>query len=242
MKLDKIINLARNGELKGLSEVDKTDEVITGYINLAMIALYGRFQLDTEEAVISLRDHKTMYRLDGTDPDVKIRNATGQEVPVPEDDVMTIVEAFDEKGPIPINDEDNDYSIHTVAYNMLQVPVTATGNFISIVYKKAPKYVSRLEELEGGGAEEEDVITDLINGGTADTVFGQYANINIPKALLEPLLHYVGYRAHGSLNGSIEAENNTHLMRFEKACDDVRKLSLVPLDNTARPVTRKGFV
>ena len=61
MKLSTIISQARSGELKSLSSKDKTDEVIVNYINLALIALYSRFTLRTEEAIVALADGKTLY-------------------------------------------------------------------------------------------------------------------------------------------------------------------------------------
>lgn len=58
MRLSKIITSARNRELRQLSAKDKTDEIIVGYINLAILALYSRFQLRTEEVVLKLKEWK----------------------------------------------------------------------------------------------------------------------------------------------------------------------------------------
>lgn len=43
-------------------------------------------------------------------------------------------------------------------------------------------------------------------------------DIPLPGSMIEALLHYIGYRGHGSLDGMINSENNTHYMRFDKSC------------------------
>jgi hypothetical protein len=67
--------------------------------------------------------------------------------------------------------------------------------------------------------------------------------VPIPQSMTEALLHYIGYRGHGSVDGMINTENNTHYMRFDKSCKalldegygDVVDLSMAS-------VTYKGFV
>ena len=54
MLLTTILSQARSAELKPLSEKDKTDEVVIGYLNLALVALYSRFFIKTQEALIVL--------------------------------------------------------------------------------------------------------------------------------------------------------------------------------------------
>ena len=61
--------------------------------------------------------------------------------------------------------------------------------------------------------------------------------------MLESLLHYIGYRAHGAMNGNVDGENNTHYLRFEKSCDELKLLGFgqvvsMPL----RALNSKGFV
>ena len=220
MKLSTIIRQARNGELKGLSDIDKTDSVIVDYINMALVVLYSRFMLSTEEAIVHLRAGKTVYKFDGTDNDVLIKDSAGNDVPVPYGDVLAITEAFDEKGKIPINDDNCEFGIFTISYDAIQVPVTASDSFISIIYKKAPVEI-----------EFEEDVTDP-----------EAVSVRLPRGLQEALLHYIGYRAHGSLNGDINAENNTHLMRFEKACKLALDQGVVPMDNPTRNVSSKGFL
>ena len=219
MKLSFILDQARNGELKSLSTKDKTDEVIVGYINLALVALYSRFQLKTEEAIITLETNpaRTVYTLDSTDTAVRVNG-----VPMPDNDVMSIIDAFDESGRhVAINDEKDPFSIYTVSYNQVQIPLVNEGTYISIIYRKNPTLVTYTET----------------NNVTDEKI------IELPLQLLEPMLHYIGYRAHGAVDGKLNTENNTHYMRFEKSCERAQELGVLTADDVVGVnVTDKGFV
>lgn len=216
MKLSTVIRQARNGELRGMSLKDKTDEVVVDYINMAIIELHKRFTLHVDEAIITLRTAKTVYSLSSTDTDVTVNN-----LPMVDGTVMQIIEAYDEKGSIPINDDTNPFSIYTVAYNKVQVPITNIGSYISIIFRVNPELVVFVDAGQGTATE---------------------AEIDLPDSLLEPMLHYIGYRAHGSVDGNISAENNTHLMRFKASCNDIEAMGLLPSDVIARNVWSKGFI
>lgn len=220
MKLSFILSQARNGELAGLSQIDKSDEKVIEYINLGLIALYTRFQLVTEEAIISLHamPAKTIYTLDSTDPDVQVNGAA-----MPTDDCMVILEAYGEGGSrIPINDDTNPLSLFTVAYNKLQIPLLEDNTYISIIYKKNPTMVQFIDAGQGAATE---------------------TNVELPTVLLEPLLHYIGYRAHGAVNGSVQTENSTHYTRYEASCNKVLEMGGLPVDdNSTTALYRKGFL
>lgn len=214
MKLSFILEQARSGELAGLSTVDKTDEKVVSYINLALIALYNRFQLATEEAIITLRPDipKNVYTLNSTDADVRV---AGQ--PMTDDEFMSIIAAYEDNGAeIPVNDDANPYSIFTVSYNQVQVPLLVDNGYISIVYRKNPK-----------------LVTSTV--GTTD--------VPLPMQFLEPLLHYVGYRAHGAVDGNVNAENNTHYTRYITSCNILESTGVLTADDTiSAPIRTKGYV
>lgn len=219
MKLSLILQQARSGELSSLSAKDKTDEKIVTYINLALIALYGRFQLATEEAIIRLRPDiaKTVYTLDSSDHDVMVGNRY-----LNDEEFMSIVAAFDEAGnQLVVNDTKDATSVLTVGYNQVQVPLLADSGYVSLVYRKNPDLVVYVDNV--GSAIDDDV--------------------HLPLQLLEALLHYVGYRAHGAVDGNVNTENNTHYMRFEKACQRAEELGVMTADDTmSLSVQAKGYV
>ena len=220
MKLSFIIEQARSGELASLSKTDKTDAKLVSYINLALIALYNRFTLAVEEAIITLRPelYKTMYVLNSTDPDVRVNGK-----PMSDDDFMSIVAAYEEDGkPVAVNDDENPMSIFTTSFNQIQVPMLAGGGHLSIIYRKNPTLVKYVDDG---------------NGNALDY------DVPLPMQLLEPLLHYVGYRAHGAVDGNVNAENSTHYTRFIAACNQAEILGVVSADDTQyAPIKKKGFV
>ena len=130
---------------------------------------------------------------------------------------MYIVDAYEEDGvPIPINEEKNLLTINTVAWNRIQVPTPTFDANISIIYVASPILFTKnnLEE-----------------------------QLPIPAQLFEALLHYIGYRAHGSFNGLINAENNTHYQRFERSCNKAKEEGLITADglSTINRLNDKGF-
>lgn len=217
VKLSTVIAQARGGELKSLSVKDKTNEVIVDYINLALIALYGRFQLATQEAIITLRPDipKTIYTLSSEDPDVMVDGMA-----MDDSSFMNIISVWNEDGTkAGLNDVKDPYSVFTVSYNQIQVPLLDGNTYLSVIYRCNPKLVEYVE-------------------GKEDTTM-----VPIPMQLLEALLHYIGYRAHGSVNGNLTTENNTHYMRFEAACDRAKADGILTADDVdSLAVEQKGFV
>jgi len=141
MKAQDIVNLAKNGELKQLA-VKNDDMAVLGYLNLGVLELYKRFPLEEAEAVITLRDGKTEYSLDGSDADVAMPANK---------EVLTVVGAYttDENGELvsmPINDEDNPLGLNTPSFNVVEVPATLTGAVVSVIYRVTPKFLTALDE------------------------------------------------------------------------------------------------
>lgn len=210
MKISTIIKQARRGELSGLSDKTKTDEAIVDYTNRALTTIYNRFQLRNEEAIITLVDGKTIYRLDGSDADVSMTAVN---------EFISITKAFDEAGEIPINDDSDDRSIYTVGYNAVQVPLTATGSYISVVYRAGAT------EIEYSALEEEG-----------------FDNVPLPNSLMEALLNYVAYVAHKSYDDPTQANSISYLKLFNESCREAENFGLVPADTYSRDISVKGFV
>lgn len=210
MKISTIIKQARRGELSGISDKAKTDEAIVDYINRALTAIYNRFQLRTEEAVITLVDGKTIYRLDGSDADVSMTAVN---------EFISITKAFDEAGEIPINDDSDDRSIYTVGYNAVQVPLTATGSYISVIYRASAG------EIEYSALEEDG-----------------FDNVPLPNSLMDALLNYVAYVAHKSYDNADQAQSITYFKLFNESCKEAENLGLLPADTYSRDISVKGFV
>jgi len=127
---------------------------------------------------------------------------------------QSILEALDEAGDwYSINDEDDALSILTPSYNTIQVPNPQDGAAISIIYTALPtRVVAATEELP------------------------------IPLSLLDALYNYIGYRGHGSVNGDLKTENNSHYMRFEANCKKAKDLGVITSDDVVNTkLVDRGF-
>lgn len=169
MKLLDVIRIARRTKLKNISEMDVTDEVFVDYLNLAVLDLYKRFTFKTEEAIITLREIKTQYKLDGTDDDVSLPT---------NDEVLQITSAYDEKGRLGINDDIDVFGIYLLDYQTVQVPLVTNGDNIGLLYKPYPKDV---------------VYSTDVDGVTEDD------NIELPKGTLDCVVNYIAYVANDSI-------------------------------------------
>jgi len=134
-------------------------------------------------------------------------------------DLMYISAAYEEDGTeISINKEDDPLSIMTISWNKIQVPVATSGAYISVIYVKEPELI-------------------------VNTPATLAEDIELPVQLVEALLHYIGYRGHGSIDGNIQAENNTHYQRFEASVQRAKTLGVMTTDGPlSRNVQEKGWV
>ena len=147
-------------------------------------------------------------------------------------DTLQVVEAYglvDSSGEdvvieIPINEPSESYSIFLPSYNVVQIPYMNNGVVISLLYHAAPPYIT---------------YTDVGGVITYST-----ETLPIPLQLIEALLNYVGYRAHGSMNSDINTETTTHYKRFEASCSRILQLGLFTFNGTATKnrLYDRGFV
>jgi hypothetical protein len=68
--------------------------------------------------------------------------------------------------------------------------------------------------------------------------------LELPDTLIEPLLHYIGYKAHLGVRSDGQSENNAHFTRFERSCDKARTLGVAhSIDSLsmAERIFNRGF-
>lgn len=183
MLLQEVINICKYSELNTLSVKDN-DEAIVAFINLGLLELYNIFALKSEEFLIELQDGVTIYDLP--------------------DNFMYMTGAFEspDEGqnskPVPINEDNNPFSINTINFSQVQIPLSTKGAYISIIYVVRPNHLS-VERLSD--------------------------RLPIPDNLVQPLLNFVAYKAHGAirLDGQ-QSEGDVYYARFIRSCDDVKRL------------------
>ena len=129
-------------------------------------------------------------------------------------DVMAIQEVYDESGAnLSINVENDELGVMTPMFNQIQIPNPADGEVLGVLYLAAPKYITDVSET-----------------------------LQLPLSLLEALLHYIGYRAHGAVDGKVEAETTTHYQKFEASVARAELLGVVTMDDVADRSTQERFL
>ena len=204
MTVRQVIDLAKASELTGLPAASK-DETVLGFINLGVLELYKRFTLSVEEWIIALEDGQSYY----TAPE----------------DFMWIIAAYGEVGMdsvqevnvLPVNEEDNPLSINTVGWNKVQVPLSVTGAYVSIIYAATPEVYS---------------ITDMNK------------TVNIPPQMIEALLAYIGWRANSTIDTGIQTEDTVWYNRFESSCSRLEVKGFINANDVVMTnrLNMRGFV
>jgi hypothetical protein len=184
MVLQEFLDIAKHSELNTLPIKENNDAIIS-FINLGLLELYTRFVVKTEEHIVELQDGKTIYSM----PKDYLKMSSAWE-PVKEADTTVMK-------PLPVNEETNVYSVNTISYNEIQVPVSTTGGLISIIYIPKP------------------VKMDIGELGK---------ELPIPDQLITPLLNFVAYKAHSGIDSGVQTEDSVHYVRFERSCDKVESL------------------
>ncbi len=198
-----IIDLAKTSQLEQLAKKDD-DATILGYLNLGLIELYKRFPLKVEEYLIELVDGQTIYTLPAGC--MYLTAAYGEVEENSERFVATL----------PINEEDDPLSINTISWNKVQIPVSVSGAYISLIYVANPTWI------------------DLADIGE---------EVELPLQLVEAMLCYIGYMATAAL-GAEEPENNIHYQRFEASCKRAETLGITTRNDVAMTerINMRGFV
>ena len=204
MTVRQVIDLAKASELTGLPAASK-DETVLGFINLGVLELYKRCTLSVEEWIIALEDGQSYY----TAPE----------------DFMWIIAAYGEVGMdsvqevnvLPVNEEDNPLSINTVGWNKVQVPLSVTGAYVSIIYAATPEVYS---------------VTDMDK------------TVNIPPQMIEALLAYIGWRANSTIDTGIQTEDTVWYNRFESSCSRLEVKGFINANDVVMTnrLNMRGFV
>lgn len=205
MTIRQVIDLAKASELTGLPAASR-DETVLGFINLGVLELYKRFALRVEEWIVELEDDVSYY----TAPK----------------DFMWIVAAYGEVSKdsestvniLPVNEEDNPLSVNTVGWNKIQVPMSVTGAYVSIIYVATPEKYYAIGDMD--------------------------AEVDIPPQMVEALLAYIGWRANSTIDSGIQTEDSVWYSRFEQSCTRLEVKGFVNANDVIMTdrLSKRGFV
>jgi len=209
MTYQQFIDMAKAGELKSLAI--KTDtEAILSFVNLGLLELYKRFPIKTVEHIVEYDE-----------------NNITQEYKMPAD-YMWLVAAYcevpsnysDNTMSLPINSVDDPYTVNTVSYNTIQIPMMASQERVSLIYAASPDIVT-----------ETDILSEL--------------DLPIPPQLIDSLMLYVAYKANDTVAGNkTDIESNVHYTRYELSIKRVVAEGMFneeSLDMSGR-LYQKGFI
>ncbi len=138
MRLKELYDILKNTELKQIV-VGESEESVIGFMNLALIEVYGKFAILQEEQVITVEEGRTRYRLSDNSQkvlQVYMRNT--------EENPSTGNDAFEEVG---INDINDDESVFTPQPYVLHIPNPEKGRMYSIIQIVSPPYITK-ENIE----------------------------------------------------------------------------------------------
>ena len=133
MRLRELFDILKHTELKQIV-VGEDDNKVIGLLNLALIEVYGRFNILTEEQTIKIDVGRTRYRLqDNSQRVIQVLMRDTKNHPYLGHD------AFRE---VPLNDINSDESVFTPQPYVLHVPNPEKGRVYSIMQTVVPPYIS----------------------------------------------------------------------------------------------------
>lgn len=247
MKLKEIFDQLTVGELSQLSIAGGTSGMIRpedydkmlSHVNLALTALYKRFNLKEGRLVVDLKPAISTYSITPAYAASNVRSKQPVkyllDVASPfKDDLLKIERVYTEGGyELALNNVDDPFSINTPSFNMIRVPteILANGNDLDPRYKTTklevvyranhPKLVSDDGDLEPESVE-----------------------VELPESHLEPLLLFIASRAHTptGMTGEFNSGNN-YAQKYELACQELERFNL-RVDGNSQPdrLGRNGWV
>lgn len=127
MLVSDVVSLARDSELKQLSE---TDEAVIGYIYLGLLELHKRFNVATKVEMVKTVPETTVYNL--RSPDIL--------------DIISVYGSDGKELLTPYMEDSNEHDITIVNYNTFILRCPKEENLV-VVYKAAPKMVHSLDDV-----------------------------------------------------------------------------------------------
>jgi hypothetical protein len=134
MRLKELFDILKNTELKQII-IGEDDQQVLDLLNLALIEVYGKFNILTEEQIIQVVQNQTRYRLqDNSQRVVQVYYRDIAKEPLLGED------AFIE---VPLNDINDDESVFTPQPYVLHIPNPDTGRIYSVIQTVIPPLVTK---------------------------------------------------------------------------------------------------
>lgn len=199
-------NLALGNE--GSGEIPNQHEPkVVHHVNRALLALYSKFQIKTNEVQVRAYDNLTLYPLKkiyaDQDPTVVAQKFITDSVESPfEEDVIRVTAIYDEEGtPLLFDTDDPLCKLFLPQPTTLQIVEPVTGNDYFLIYQAKHKTL-----VAGDGSQE----------------------VELPEVLYPALEAHVAYQVYSSMNGQENAAKATeHFSAYTMLTEQVIELDLV---------------
>jgi hypothetical protein len=114
------------------------------------------------------------------------------------EDVLKITEVFNSVGvALPIDQEDEPYSLYLPEYDCIQIPNTNDGQFYSVVYQAKHETITGVDSTQ---------------------------EIHVPLIFEEALQYYVAGKIFSNMNGKENtAKGVEHMMQYLSICQEVEQ-------------------
>lgn len=134
MRLRDLFDILQNTELKQII-VGEDDQKVLDLLNLALIEVYGKFNILQEEQLITIIPGKTRYRLqDNSQRVLQVYYRNIKKNPISGDN------SFEE---VPLNDINCDESVFTPQPYVLHIPNSIDGRIYSVMQTVIPPLVTK---------------------------------------------------------------------------------------------------
>ena len=134
MRVKELYDILKNTELKQIV-VGESEEQVIGFMNLALIEVYGKFSILQEEQLIDIEENVTRYRLQ--DNSQKVLQVYMR------DPLVKLDKGDDRFREVGINDINDCESVFTPQPYVLHIPNPEKGRIYSVMQIVTPPYITK---------------------------------------------------------------------------------------------------
>jgi len=214
-------NLSMSGEGSGTID-DASQPKVLLYANDGLLRLYSKFVLNEKSVLIEQYEHITFYHLlprfavnytpAGYSDTEEIRYIIDTPGELFLDDVIKPLQVYDSiNGRLPLNDDNNTYSVFTPQAKCIQVPNPVDERMMSVSYQaRHPIILGELDEI-----------------------------VYIPDVLMSALTAYIAYKVYSHMNTQESTTKaQEHIQLYEAICVSAKDNDLL---GTSISVTNTRF-
>jgi hypothetical protein len=217
MKLSEVFAQLAYGELAQMGFINETLDGINptkygqmvGHVNLALTALFRRFNLKEGHTIIQLETNRLTYKLNTDEDTIFIED---DETPEFINDIHKIERVYTDSGyEMSLNDESDDYSCFTPSMTSIRIPYDVVARSSDL----PPELITnKLKVVYRANHPKIDFIATGFNPARIE--------LELPPSHLEPLLYFIASRINNPIGMTSEFHaGNSYAAKYERACQEL---------------------